>query len=111
MVSFKLAPPYPFIIYFLWSLGLYLVRGFPIFCGVSKQFMFYKIGFPALRPTPSNPVGQVGCFLFFRLLAARLPGIYGRPHKQLRDCQLSAMLPRVFCSQAVWGFKNYHGST
>ena len=83
----------------------------PFFLGVSKQVRFYEIELSALRPTPSNPGGQVGRFLFFRSLTAKLPGTYGRPHKQLRDCQLSAMLPRIFCSRAVWGFKNYHGSS
>jgi len=49
--------------------------------GVSKQFRFYEIGLSALRPTPSNPGGQVGCFFFFRSLPANLPGPYGRLHQ------------------------------
>jgi hypothetical protein len=51
-VSFRLAPPYPSTLSFLRIFGLYLVRGLPIFGGISQQFRFYEIG---LRPYAQPP--------------------------------------------------------
>jgi len=53
LVGFRLAPPYPSTLSFLWSLDRYLVLGSPsFFLWVSKQYMFYEIG---LQPYAQSP--------------------------------------------------------
>ena len=61
----------------LWHIVPVQVMASLVFCGVLKQFLFYKVDLLALCPIPCNPGWPMVCF-FVWFLTANLPDI-GRP--------------------------------